>query len=423
MINLTQLLLELDNSISWNRKLPHVLNGDFIGRRLYALDNKIYEKIGSDFYVKEKYLYDCLYILSTKEDNELSLRLKLRANEFENRILSKKIDSNKSRKKELYDFVNFSNFEEYYENFIDRYMSLSEEVSKKELINECWLVMSNYTTVSVIRTRITALRKVISASSVSDELDGVFTLPSRLNDCITDKAVSVNKSKMKSSNRNEIFLRDVRRIIETYADELLAINPYEKRSLVERNKIVIKSLVYLTFVNGRRPYENAVKGIFNPTPNLNMIEFSGQAKIKDGDRAANFKIDIPLLFSDNHTMMHVLTLFRENLGKRVLAGGQKSINNTLSPLADRYWLDMVERYGFKFEKKFSSIRSLYAVICERLFNQSEDAQLAQKVYMGKILGHLEYDESSWEHYFDFVVNGRGVDIKKYLKEFKENNKE
>ena len=423
MINLTQLLLELNNSISWNRKLPHVLNGDFMGRRLYALNNKIYEKIDSDFYVKEKYVYDCLNALADKEDETLSLQLKLRAEEFKNWILSKKIDVNESRKRELYDFVNFSNFEEYYENFIDRYVSLSDEVSKRELINECWLVISNYTTVSVVRTRITALRKVISASSVGSELDGVFTLPSRLNDCITDKAVSVNKAKMRNSDRNEIFLRDVRRIIETYGDELLAINPYEKRSLVERNKIIIKSLIYLTFVNGRRPYENAIKGIFVPTANLNMIEFSGQAKIKDGDRAANFKIDIPLLFSDNHTMMHVLTLFRENLGKRILSGGQKKFNQSISSPADEYWLDMVERYGFKFEKKFSSIRSLYAVICERLFNQSEDAQLAQKVYIGKVLGHLEYDESSWEHYFDFVINGRGVDIQKYLKEFKENNKE
>lgn len=428
MFNITQLLLTIDDSIAWNRKLPSVLKS-FEERsdehKLASLTGGKWEKINNDFFVKKTLTASVLFALSkTIKDELLSLKVQLKAENFNSQILEHKNRERAKKENQIYEAVNVGKWESYYSDTIDK-ISQAQEEHLLDIYKEALLVISNYTTIAMVRTRFTEFRKMIDerlSGELKEQTLKFFSLPATLNNAINDKVDRENKQRLKSSDRTVLKIRNIRRVIDDYSKELLNVRNISNLSLPARSEYIAKCLIYLALTTGRRPIEILSVGTFAPVEKKpNYLTFSGQAKIKSQARAEEFSIEVPLLFSNYEDVKYIRSLLHSMMNRH-LNKSKSEVSKFVSPMIDRHWTNFTTTYEMELRHKLSSLRSVYAVTCEKIYNQSLDNQIAQKVYIGNILGHLDYGED-WEHYYDFTLDGRGVDIKRYLAIFRKDNKE
>jgi len=120
-MNLSDLLQNIDSSVSWNRRIPNALkklSNDTHKHKLSLLrGNKVkHFKDGRNFIVQEEYVEEALNILAESCDDEmLKLKLSLKATEVANNLLTRKLNDSISSRDEAFNAVNFTKWQEYNE--------------------------------------------------------------------------------------------------------------------------------------------------------------------------------------------------------------------------------------------------------------------------------------------------------------------
>ncbi len=428
MFNITQLLLTIDNNTAWNRKLPSILKTFDVQsdeHKLASLSGGTWEKINNDFFIKKTLTASVLFQLSkTIKDEILSLKVQLKAENFNSQILEYKNKERLKKENQICEAVNLGKWAKYYDDTLNKISQAKDDEQILDTYKEALLVISNYTTIAMVRTRFTEFRKMINerlSGDLKEDTLKFFSLPATLNNAINDKVDQENKKRLKSSDRTVLKVRNIKKVIDDYSKELLSLRKIKELSLPSRSEYIAKCLIYLALTTGRRPIELLKVGQFTPVEKKpNYLNFTGQAKIKNEARAEEFNIQIPILFSDYETVAYIKSILSAMMTRYTKDKNNSELSKFVSPMIDRVWTNFTTTYNMELRHKLSSLRSVYAVSCEKIYNQSLDNQIAQKVYIGNILGHLDYGED-WEHYYDFTLDGRGVDTKKYLKIFRKNN--
>lgn len=422
MINLTDLLLGINPNITWNRRIPNALKS--LAKWEHKLSQLSGEKVshfkkGKDFMVdKRKVPFVLESIANHEKDEVLSLKLRLKSQQIENENLLDQIAMDTQKRNEVESAVQLKGWDDYNREVLERLKK--NPALHRDTINEYWLTVSNYTTISTVRMRLTSMRKLIGDD---DNLLNEFRLPTALNDFIVRKGEEKKKRNINSVTKQVIKISDIKKMITSNLNDLSTIGNPKEYKLPERSRIVSKALATVVMITGRRSIEALKTGEFTPVKDKpNFINFTGQAKIQDKDRANEFNIEIPLLFATSDQVIQVISIIRNFLGKSVLSKNNSLVTKYTSSATANYWIENVVKFKIDVKDKNHGLRALYAVTCEKMFNQSQTNQVAQSVYFGNLLGHLEYGDQTWEHYFSYTVDAKGFNLKAYLSNFrKENN--
>ncbi len=423
--NLTSFLHGIDSGVRWNSKIYYFANK--------REDHDAWKKEKDGYILNPSLACDFLNSISS---NDFKITKELKDKETEILKLKKELilakeeahkatDSWEKRGNEFKEFFDFETWDktnsEIVSNFYDK---KGDEIHIE--INQVFLMVGHMASYATVRNRLTAIRILIKSddnitSNAKELILKHLVLSKPINDKLNERVEKSNNNRIKSSeNIISIKITNLRRLIIFLKENLQEYITCVKIPKGEKMRITTYAAIYLGITTGRRPEELLRSGNFSIVKGKNnFLLFDGQAKRK------NFKSDpyeIPLLFDDAKTVKKTIDLLRDLVPYSIQRNSKVSAK--LNAMFAKDWIPTMTKFDLNIgveKDKMKSTRSAYAMVCDRVFNQTNKEKISQAGYMGTILGHQDWDTKTYESYYRFNPSTYRFNLNVFLRDFYKNN--
>lgn len=261
-----------------------------------------------------------------------------------------------------------------------------------------------------IRTHVSAIRKAIKESDLPDEKKEIGVAEFKFSDRVHDW---INEGGHKNRVKN---MTEVLRPIEVsfLSQFVKKANKYTKSKINKENKKIafthLTAMISLSI--GRRLTEIISQSEVSKVSEF-KVRVKGLGKKREDEPV---EIIVPTLFLSADEVIEAIAKVRSIMpkGLRVQADRDKHAHN----LADFKLLD--KRLWVQYSK-FDSVRAIYAIVSELIYNQNnivEENRKPQATYIQKVLGHGEENFTTYQHYYKRQVLLKGFDLDSYLQRSK-----
>ncbi len=431
-IALTALLEIADDETGWNSKINH-----FVKKRT---DKEEWAKINGDYVVSGDKAIEFIMQLGHKDFKRnrtmRELKKKIKQLTAKNSQLVNNIvkieDEAKNKENEFQEFFDFESWDKMNKKILELFVKVKDFDSAIFAVTQTIMMVGYNATYATTRTRLTKIRTLIDESQIKDELKEVIlkflVMPLPINDKINERVEKSNTDRIKKTdNIKTAKVTDIRRMISFLEEDITTkANSDDKIQHGEKMRYVTYCTIYLGLATGRRPHE-LLKGTFKKIRGKsNFIMFGGQAKKKT---IVADDYEIPLLFTDSYSVVKALELLREMIPTAIERLDNSRLTDRMGAMYRKDWELIMRKFNLTIgvddgnikADKMKNARSAYAVTCEKLLNQTSQNRLAQAGYMSLILGHMDWDTSTYQSYYRFNPSLARFGVKKYLRDFYTHN--
>jgi hypothetical protein len=261
-----------------------------------------------------------------------------------------------------------------------------------------------------IRTHIASIRKAIRDSDLSEEKKEIAVKEFKFSDRIHDY-LNEGGAQKRVQNMTEVLIPIETLFLEKFMNK-------SKRYLIEKvtkqnKKIAFSHLTALVALSiGRRLTEIVNQSEVTKVSDY-KVQIVGLAKKRHDEIVT---IIVPTLFLNADEVIEAIAKLKDLIpkGLKTRAERDKYAHN----LAD---FKMIDRKLWVQNSKFASLRAVYAVVSELIYNQNniiEENRKPQATYIQQILGHGSEDFTTYQHYYKRQVLLKSFDLASYLEQSK-----
>lgn len=403
MFNLTQFLKRYDPKAHWNYRVKKYIN----------TSGKLLE------FNKDKTSYYCnvetaisFIEASTVPANTV---LKIANDLYKRRVLELKSEANtkavttekavKSLESEHFNIYGVNNINELADNIILDIKKVKPE-NIKEVFKDYVYFFTYFYKYNSIRTHVATIRKAIKSSDLSDEVKEIAVHEFKFSDRVHDWLNDGSRNK-RTKNMTEVlepievpFLNKFINRSKKYLD--LKVDRQNKKIAFTH----LSALVALSI--GRRLTEIVTQSEVKKVSEY-KVKIIGLGKKRSDEEIT---IIVPTLFLTADEVLKAVELLKSLIPKGLRDKVQR--DKFAHNLAD---FKLLDKKLWVHGSKFASLRAIYAVVSELIYNQNniiEENRKPQATFIQTVLGHGSEDFTTYQHYYKRQVLLRGFDLQEYL---------
>lgn len=403
MFNYTQFLKTFDKRLRWNYRIKKYIKES--GKLLE------FNKDRSNYYCSVDTALDFIEALNIKEE----IKLKVANELYKRRVLELKSEiqikptATKTSTALVSDHFNIygvRNVQELAQNIIKDIHKVKPE-NIKEVFKDYVYFFTYFYKYNSIRTHISNIRKAIKESDLPDLKKEIAVHEFKFSDRVHDWLNEGNKQNLRVKNMKEVlvplevpFLNKFIQTSKKFID--LKINKSNKREAFT----ILSSLVALSI--GRRLTEIVTLSKVERIADY-KVRIIGLAKKRTEEPAI---LEVPTLFLTAEETIKAIIKLRDLIPKGLKGRDQQ--DKYAHNLADFKLLP--SKLWVKGDK-FTSLRAMYAVISELIYNQNnirEENRKPQATYIQETLGHGSDDFTTYQHYYKRQILLKDFDLTNYL---------
>ncbi|MBL1293376.1 MAG: hypothetical protein COB61_005845 [Thiotrichales bacterium] len=403
MFNLTQFLKSYNKKLHWNHRIKNYIQSE----------NKLLEfnKDKANYYSNVETAIAFIGAVSIARELKLNISndlYKRRVLELKSEVINVPVATqkvSKSLENDHFNIYGVKNIHELAEHIIEDIKKVEVDEIKEVFKDYVYFFTYSYKYNS-IRTHVATIRRAIRESDLSQEQKDMGVHEFKFSERVHDWLNAGGKQN-RTSNMTEVlkpievsFLNDFVSKSKKYLDV--------KVNKANRKLVFTHVSTILALSIGRRLTELVSKSEFKKVSDY-KIEVIGLAK-KRHDEVAT--IIVPTLFLNADEVIRAVSVLRDILPSslRVQEQRDKHAHN----LADFKLID--KRLSVQ-GSKFASLRAMYAVVSELIYNQNniiEENRKPQATFIQQLLGHGSEDFTTYQHYYKRQVLLKNFDLQSYL---------
>ncbi len=404
MFNLTQFLKRYIPKAHWNYRV----------KKYIQASGKLLE------FNKDKTSYYCnvetaisFIEASTVPANTI---LKIANDLYKRRVLELRSETNtkaittekavKSLESEHFNIYGVNNINELADNIILDIKKVKPE-NIKEVFKDYVYFFTYFYKYNSIRTHVATIRKAIKSSDLSDEVKEIAIHEFKFSDRVHDWLNDGFKTNIRVKNMTEV-LEPIE--VPFLAKFVNTSKKYLDLKLDRQNKKIafthLSALVALCI--GRRLTEIVTQSEVKKVSEY-KVKIIGLGKKRSDEEIT---IIVPTLFLTADEVLRAIELLKSLIPKGLRDKVQR--DKFAHNLAD---FKLLDKKLWVHGSKFASLRAIYAVVSELIYNQNniiEENRKPQATFIQTILGHGSEDFTTYQHYYKRQVLLRGFDLQEYL---------
>lgn len=408
MFNLT-LFLKIYNSRShWNDKIKNYIKG---AKKLNEFNK------GKDYFCGVE---TALCFVKSLKNIDSSIKLEMLNELYERRVLELKSEllsipvqtvnkESRSLESEHFNIYGVNNIAELAVNIIDD-IKKTEIENIGDIFKDYVYFFTYFYKYNSIRTHVATIRKAIKDSDLSDDKKNIaikeFKFSDRVHDYLND-----GSRQTRVKNMTEVLIPIEAIFLQSFIKKS---KKYLIEKITKQNKKIafthLSALVALSI--GRRLTEIVSQSEIEKISDF-KVKIIGLGK-KRGDEVVT--IIVPTLFLNADEVIKAVEKLKELIPKGIKTRIER--DKYAHNLAD---FSLIDRTLWVENSKFASLRAVYAVMAELIYNQNniiEENRKPQATYIQQVLGHGSEDFTTYQHYYKRQVLLRGFELSEYLAEAK-----